>query len=113
MVIFLNQSMVLPELNVFKIKTLAVSLLAVLGVACAQVPNKPESAIAPSMTACSESRPEVCTMDYRPVCATRDTGIRCVTTPCPSTELKTYSNACGACSDAKVLGFIQGACATH
>ena len=65
------------------------------------------------LVACQESRPEMCTQDYRPVCATRDTGIRCVTAPCPSTELKTYSNACSACSEAKVVGFTQGACTAH
>lgn len=66
-----------------------------------------------SQVACKEPRPQICTRDYRPVCAIRDTGIRCVTTPCPSTELKTYSNACSACGDATVMGFTQGACATH
>jgi hypothetical protein len=66
----------------------------------------------PEFTTCPEQRPNVCTMDYRPVCATRDTGVRCVTTPCPSTEHKTYSNACGACADTKVIGHIPDECPT-
>lgn len=37
---------------------------------------------------------KICTTQYDPVCGRRDTGIRCVTTPCPSSELKTYSNSC-------------------
>jgi hypothetical protein len=61
-------------------------------------------------TACTNPRPQLCTMDHRPVCATRDTGIRCVSAPCPSTEKRTYSNGCGACSDPKVYGYVPGAC---
>lgn len=60
--------------------------------------------------ACTEPRPQACTMDYRPVCATRDTGIRCVTTPCPSSEQKTFGNACSACSDPKVSQYVNGEC---
>ena len=59
---------------------------------------------------CEEPRPEMCTREYRPVCALRDTGIRCVTMPCPSTEWKTYGNACSACADADVIGHVAGAC---
>ena len=61
-------------------------------------------------TECHELRPEMCTREYRPVCAKRDTGVRCVTTPCPSTENVTKSNACTACSDVKVYGYTMGAC---
>jgi hypothetical protein len=60
---------------------------------------------------CSEQRANMCTRQYLPVCATRDTGVRCVTTPCPSSEQKTYSNGCEACTDAKVLGYVANACA--
>jgi hypothetical protein len=49
-------------------------------------------------------------MEYAPVCATRDTGIRCITAPCPSSETKTYSNACSACTDPKVSQYVKGAC---
>jgi len=38
-------------------------------------------------------------MDYRPVCGTTESG-----------ELKTFSNACGACSDATVRGYSEGEC---
>lgn len=60
---------------------------------------------------CEDPRPQMCTMDYRPVCALRDTGVRCVTTPCPSTEWATYSNGCSACSDPAVVGYVEGECA--
>lgn len=61
--------------------------------------------------ACTEPRPEMCTMQYDPVCAEVDTGIRCITEPCPSTEWKTYGNGCSACGDADVLGYVPGECA--
>lgn len=60
---------------------------------------------------CKTPRPEVCTKEYRPVCASKDTGIRCITTPCPSEEKVTYPNACSACADSKVHGYTpNGAC---
>jgi hypothetical protein len=62
------------------------------------------------MVACTDPRPQVCTMEYAPVCATRDTGVRCITAPCPSSEQKTFSTACTACSDPKVSGWVKGAC---
>lgn len=64
----------------------------------------------PRNTACTEPRPQFCTMDYNPVCATRDNGIRCITTPCDSTEKATYSNACTACADTRVYYYRGGAC---
>jgi hypothetical protein len=39
-------------------------------------------------------KPNICTMQYAPVCGRKDTGIRCVTTPCNSYEEKTYGNSC-------------------
>ncbi len=59
---------------------------------------------------CTNPRPGICTREYMPVCGTRDTDVRCITTPCPSTELKTYSNKCEACADEKVLSYILGKC---
>jgi len=60
---------------------------------------------------CPEQRLPMCTREYRPVCATRDTGVRCVSTPCPSTEQKTYGNACSACADERVSAYRVNACA--
>ena len=50
-------------------------------------------------TTCPEPRPEMCTQDYRPVCAKLDDG-----------SMKTYSNGCTACTDPKVVGYYQNAC---
>jgi hypothetical protein len=72
--------------------------LVVLLSACATTP--PDG---PTMTtaarACEEPRPQVCTMDYRPVCASLADGV-----------VKTYSNGCSACGDAAVSSWTEGAC---
>jgi len=60
--------------------------------------------------ACSDPRPEICTQQYRPVCAQIDTGIRCIKAPCPSAESRTLPNGCAACTDPKVVGYVEGAC---
>lgn len=62
---------------------------------------------------CEGDRPTFCTHIYKPVCASIDTGIRCITTPCPSVEFKTYGNACSACADSAVDGFTEGECAEN
>lgn len=93
----------LPQL--FRLIALTVSITA-----CASPNTSTESKTKPELTLCPEQRPQICTMDYRPVCATRDTGVRCVTAPCPSTEQKTYSNACSACADVKVICHIPDEC---
>jgi predicted methyltransferase len=59
---------------------------------------------------CSEPRKKACTREHRPVCGQVDTGVRCIKAPCPSTETKTYSNACTACADEKVMSYVSGAC---
>ena len=89
---------------------------------CAQAPvaseSAPPAADPPASTRsepvmCGNPRPEMCTMIYDPVCASRDTGIRCVTTPCPSTENVTKSSGCNACSDPKVVSYVKGECPAH
>ena len=74
-------------------------------------PQKPD-AITPvsNFKKCTDPRPQICTREFRPVCSQVDTGVRCVTTPCPSTEKKTSSNACTACADPKVHGYWLNAC---
>jgi hypothetical protein len=61
----------------------------------------------------------MCTQQHDPVCADIDTGVRCIRAPCPEArERKTFSNACMACKEAKVMGYRKGSCeggdkATH
>jgi hypothetical protein len=51
------------------------------------------------MVACAEPRPQVCTQDYRPVCALLNDG-----------NFKTYANGCNACADPAVTGYREGPC---
>lgn len=48
---------------------------------------------------CASPRPEVCTREYRPVCAVMADKSR-----------KQYANACEACADPQVTGFIIAGC---
>lgn len=56
-----------------------------------------------------EKQAQICTLEYAPVCGLVDNGIRCVTTPCPSLDAKTFSNGCSACA-AQAQEYYQGAC---
>ena len=59
---------------------------------------------------CPKERGGFCIELYDPVCAVRDTGIRCIKAPCPATERVTFANSCKACSDVKVYGYEPGIC---
>ena len=85
-------------------------LFSLLASGCASQSSKPERKDNALYKACHDPRPQICTREYRPVCGTRDTGVRCVTTPCASHEYKTYGNACTACADPKVIEYRHGAC---
>jgi hypothetical protein len=75
--------------------------------------SRSEAQTAPQLDAvCKDPRSPICTMEYKPVCALKDTGVRCVTTPCPSSEWQTYPNACTACSHPEVTGYVDGKCKT-
>jgi len=54
------------------------------------------------ITICTDPRPEICTMDYTPVCGLRNVSGK--------EEWKTYSNACSACSDPSATGYKKDAC---
>lgn len=60
--------------------------------------------------ACPSTRPVQCDESIQPVCAIRDTGVRCITTPCPSSEYVTFNNACQACADKNVSSWSLGRC---
>ena len=72
--------------------------MIVLLSACATTPSD-GTTLAADAQACEEPRPQVCTMDYRPVCASLADG-----------SVKTYSNGCSACGDASVSSWTEGAC---
>ncbi|MFT7683418.1 hypothetical protein [Moritella dasanensis] len=79
--------------------------LTVFGLAaCSNTETTAETALTlPTLptygNSCPDERPQMCTMDYRPVCGTTESG-----------EMKTFGNACGACSDETVRGFTEGEC---
>jgi hypothetical protein len=50
---------------------------------------------------CPQQRPQMCTLEYAPVCALLE-----------NKQHKEFSNACSACSDSTVVGYIAGACAS-
>jgi hypothetical protein len=85
------------------------ALLAGIGLALATgctagaSPEGEPGASAPAFTACRAPRPEICTREYRPVCA------RLAGEP---ERWVTRSNGCVACSDPAVEGHRPGACGT-
>ena len=52
-----------------------------------------------SLIQCPAQRPEVCTMDYRPVCARDESGAK-----------KEFGNACGACAQSEIVAYEEGSC---
>ena len=67
---------------------------AVLAAGCATTPKEPSAA-----TACVDPRPEICTMEYLPVCGVLADG-----------STSTYANACSACGVVEVQRHSEGAC---
>ncbi len=63
---------------------------------CSSVSNNGPSV---DLTPCEDPRPEICTMDYVPVCGELDGGGQ-----------KTYSNACNAYADSRVTGYRPDPC---
>ena len=85
-------------------KTILLALTVLALAACSTTDTTDKTAkplpILPSYSnSCPDERPQMCTMDYRPVCGTTESG-----------ELKTFSNACGACADVTVRGYSEGEC---
>jgi len=48
---------------------------------------------------CVDPRPEICTMEYAPVCGVRDDG-----------NGESFPNGCGACSNQEIVGYQPGEC---
>lgn len=77
---------------------MAVTIAVMTLSACAGKPDG-ESLVNGNQTLCADPRLEACTMEYLPVCARLGSG-----------EVRTYSNACGACTDPEVVEHSPGAC---
>ncbi|EED30642.1 hypothetical protein NOR53_24 [gamma proteobacterium NOR5-3] len=80
------------------ISALTLASLAGFMTACA-TPMEPVAVEVPSLTACEGPRPQVCTMIFAPVCASRADG-----------KLETYASGCNACADDQVSSYRNGAC---
>ena len=82
---------------------LAAILLIPAGCAGVQVKGPVSYTTDPNdLVICPEQRPEVCTQEYRVVCAQMQDG-----------SFKEYSNGCTSCSDPDVVGYRDGNCATE
>jgi len=53
-----------------------------------------------NVTICTEPRPQICTREYKPVCAKLRDG-----------SVKTYATGCTACADSNVISYVDKACA--
>ncbi len=80
--------------------------LSLLSVACTTSSEEPNDSPryddepgALDLIICEEPRPQICTREYDPVCATLQDG-----------SAKTGSTGCTSCSDPKVVGYKKGAC---
>jgi hypothetical protein len=74
------------------------ALMIALGLAgCAEMPTS----MAPSVevTQCKDPRPMICTMEYRPVCASLKAG-----------GTATYPSGCNACADVAVASWVESPC---
>lgn len=66
---------------------------------CAGSPPAQDPPQDPATTECTEPRPQICTMEYLPVCARLTDGSQ-----------TTFPSGCSACADAAVLSHIPGEC---
>jgi hypothetical protein len=84
----------------FSFRFSALTTLTALLAACAASAPPPQEATAETgPTACPETRPQVCTMIYAPVCAAHSDGRR-----------ETHASACNACADETALSYTDGPC---
>ncbi|WP_170309539.1 hypothetical protein [Litorilituus lipolyticus] len=60
-----------------------------------------EKKISANISFCKEPRPQMCTMQYDPVCGL-----------VAGNSVKTYGNACSACGDSQVSQYVKGECPT-
>ncbi len=77
----------------------ALTLALVFLAACSGGPEAREAKRYADHQLCPEERPQLCTMEYDPVCALLDNGRR-----------KEYASGCSACSESEVVSYSPGAC---
>lgn len=72
-------------------RSVSATVLLILLTACAAQPE--------ADAVCTEPRPQVCTMEFRPTCAVLSSG-----------GSKEFASPCTACADKTVTGYVDGAC---
>lgn len=77
----------------------SVCALTIILAGCSSLES--QSPTAPSETICPEPRPQICTMDYTPVCGLSNSG-----------DKRTYSNGCAACGDDEIRAYQPDRCPT-
>ena len=81
-----------------KIKLLSFVFIATI-TACTTNINADKEGSNTTSTPCKDPRPQICTMNYQPVCGLLN-----------DNQQKTFSNGCAACSDSKVKSYAENAC---
>ena len=76
------------------VKLLSILLLTTI-TACTVNPEQKNN----NIVSCKDPRPQICTMDYNPICGFIS-----------ENQTKTFSNGCTACSDAKVISYVDKIC---
>jgi hypothetical protein len=71
-----------------------ITLVLMIAACTSKPPIDPEE-----MTLCKNPRPQACTMEYDPVCGHTENG-----------KSASYSSACTACSDSKIIAYTAGDC---
>jgi hypothetical protein len=66
--------------------------------ACTSITSETNSDMS-ELIKCPEERPEMCTMQYEPVCANLQDNTQ-----------QTFSNGCSACSGKETIAYQQGEC---
>ncbi len=74
-------------------------LLPLLLASCAHHQSQQDPSSPLSGKICTDPRPEICTMDYNPVC-----GLDI------NQEKSDFPNACSACSNAGIVSWVKGPC---
>jgi len=82
---------------------LAVVVLIPAGCAGVQTAGSaPDTADSKDLVICSEPRPQICTQEFRIVCAQMQ-----------DDSFKEYSNGCTSCTDPDVVGYRDGSCGSE
>ncbi|MBA6411668.1 hypothetical protein H2508_00850 [Parahaliea sp. F7430] len=74
-------------------------LLFLMACSAAEPQPQPKPPLQSSLVSCTSPRPQVCTMEYDPVCAVLE----------GDTE-QDYSSPCNACAHDLVISYVKGSC---